>query len=79
VALQIVNRFPAGSVTAPVIVQPADDRTAVTVRVEWDDGRTAQTLGVVLSQSPQATLVQLTGPDGRRRREWFPNHLVRRR
>jgi hypothetical protein len=75
-ALLIVNTFPAGSVTPPVVERSGEDQTPVTVWVEWNDGRKAKTTGVVLSLSPQATLVELTGPDGRRRREWFASHVV---
>lgn len=77
--LRAVNTFPAGQVTAPVTTHPAADRTPVTVAVEWSDGRIAQVAGTVLRLSPEATLVELVGPDGRRRREWFATPMVRRR
>lgn len=77
-ALRVVNTFPAGRVTSPVTTPP-ENRRLVTVSVQWNDGRTAEVPGVTLSVSPEATLVELVGPDGRRRREWFLAHFVRRR
>lgn len=77
--LRVVNTFPAGQVTSPVTTPPPADRQLVTVSVVWSDGRTADLPGVTLSTCSDAALVELTGPDGRRRREWFPEHVVRRR
>jgi hypothetical protein len=79
VALRVVNAFPRGRVTPPVVTRSVEERTPVTVAIEWDDGRVLKTLGVIVSLSPEATLVELVGPDGRRRREWFLTHLVHRR
>lgn len=77
--LRAVNTFPAGLVTAPVTTCPATERAAVTVTVEWSDGRIAKVPGAVLRLSPEATLVELVGPDGRRRQEWFATLVVRAR
>jgi hypothetical protein len=77
--LRAVNTFPAGLVTAPVTTCPAEEQAPVTVTVEWSDGRVAQVPGKVLRLSPEATLVELLGPDGRRRQEWFATPDVRRR
>jgi hypothetical protein len=77
--LRVANVYPAGLITPPVITPLAHDRPLVTAAVEWDDGRTGDAHGVAISWNSEAILVMFTGPDGKRRQEWMPVEVVRRR
>jgi hypothetical protein len=77
--LRLANAYPAGLITPPVITPPADERPLVTATGEWSDGRNGDAHGVAISWNSEAILVLFTGPDGRRRQEWLPVDVVRRR
>ena len=74
---RLTNKLLASQVNRPVIVPSPDDRPAVTVHVEFDDGRSGDLPGLALGWSEAAVVVRFEGFDGSRWEEWFPTALVR--
>jgi hypothetical protein len=75
---RLTNKLLAGQVSRPVIVPSTDDRPAVSVHVEFDDGQSGDLPGLALGWSEAAVAVRFAGFDGSPWEEWFPVALVQR-
>lgn len=75
---RVTNRLLAGQIVRPVTVPPPDDRPAVTVHVEFEDGGSGDLPGIALGWSAAAVVVHFDRPDGSPQEEWFPTNAVHR-
>ena len=76
---RVTNNLRAGQVVRPVTVPLPGERPAVTVHVEFDDGRSGDLPGVALGWSAAAVVVHFDGLDGSPWEEWFPAAAVQGR